>query len=101
MRLRECRRETSGQHPGTRRAPDLIRVAADIGGTAGTARYFHCDIAREADRLGLDAGMSWSCYDPTDDGRHCGACDSCRLRARGFAEAGLIDPTVYAASYLP
>ena len=54
------------------------------------------DIAREAERLGLDAGMSWSCYDPTPDGRHCGLCDSCRLRAKGFAEAGLVDPTVYA-----
>lgn len=54
------------------------------------------DIAREADRLGLDAGMSWSCYDPTPDGRHCGLCDSCRLRAKGFAEAGLADPAVYA-----
>jgi 7-cyano-7-deazaguanine synthase len=54
------------------------------------------DIAREAARLGLDAGMSWSCYDPTPDGRHCGGCDSCRLRARGFVEAGLPDPTVYA-----
>jgi 7-cyano-7-deazaguanine synthase len=53
------------------------------------------DIAREAARLGLDAGMSWSCYDP-QDGRHCGLCDSCRLRARGFAEAGLPDPTAYA-----
>jgi 7-cyano-7-deazaguanine synthase len=55
------------------------------------------DIAAEAARLGLDAGMSWSCYDPTADGRHCGLCDSCRLRARGFAEAGLPDPTLYAA----
>ncbi|SMF61331.1 7-cyano-7-deazaguanine synthase QueC [Allosphingosinicella indica] len=55
------------------------------------------DIAAEAARLGLDAGMSWSCYDPTTDGRHCGLCDSCRLRAKGFAEAGLADPTVYAA----
>jgi len=54
------------------------------------------DIAREAARLGLDAGMSWSCYDPTPDGRHCGLCDSCRLRAKGFEEAGLPDPTVYA-----
>ncbi len=56
------------------------------------------DIAREADRLGLDAGMSWSCYDPTADGRHCGLCDSCRLRRKGFAEAGLVDPTEYAAA---
>ena len=54
------------------------------------------DIAREADRLGLDAGLSWSCYDPAPGGVHCGLCDSCRLRAKGFAEAGLADPTVYA-----
>ncbi len=59
------------------------------------------DIAREAARLGLDAGMSWSCYDPTPDFRHCGLCDSCRLRARGFAEAGLADPTLYAEKPSP
>jgi 7-cyano-7-deazaguanine synthase len=53
------------------------------------------DIAREAHRLGLDAGMSWSCYDPVD-GKACGQCDSCRLRVKGFAEAGLPDPTIYA-----
>jgi len=56
------------------------------------------DIAREADRLGLDAGQSWSCYDPTLDGLHCGLCDSCRLRSKGFQEAGLSDPTHYAAA---
>lgn len=54
------------------------------------------DIAAEAARLGLDAGLSWSCYDPTPDGLHCGYCDSCRLRAKGFEEAGLPDPTRYA-----
>lgn len=53
-------------------------------------------IVQEAARLGLDAGMSWSCYDPTADLRHCGLCDSCRFRARGFAEAGIPDPTDYA-----
>jgi 7-cyano-7-deazaguanine synthase len=56
------------------------------------------DIAREAARLGLDAGMSWSCYDPSADGRHCGMCDACRLRSKGFQEAGLADPTRYAAT---
>ena len=55
-------------------------------------------IAAEAARLGLDAGMSWSCYDPAPGGLHCGLCDSCRLRRKGFAEAGLADPTRYAAS---
>ena len=54
------------------------------------------EIAREAQRLGLDAGLSHSCYDPLPDGRHCGACDACRLRSKGFAEAGLPDPTNYA-----
>lgn len=54
------------------------------------------DIAREAHRLGIDAGMSWTCYDPTADGLHCGECDACRLRHKGFVEAGLPDPTRYA-----
>jgi 7-cyano-7-deazaguanine synthase len=54
------------------------------------------EIAREAERLGLDAAISHSCYDPLPDGRHCGRCDACRLRAKGFAEAGLQDPTAYA-----
>lgn len=54
------------------------------------------DIAREALRLGLDAAISHSCYDPDAQGRHCGRCDACRLRARGFAEAGIADPTAYA-----
>ena len=54
------------------------------------------EIAREAQRLGLDAAMSHSCYDPLPDGRHCGRCDACRLRSKGFAEAGIADPTAYA-----
>jgi 7-cyano-7-deazaguanine synthase len=55
-------------------------------------RLSKADIAREAHRLGLDPGMSWSCYDPEPSGRPCGLCDSCRLRAKGFEEAGLFDP---------
>jgi len=53
-------------------------------------------IAAEAARLGLDAAMSWSCYDPTPEGLACGLCDSCRLRLKGFADAGLRDPLAYA-----
>ncbi len=54
------------------------------------------DIVREGTRLGVDLGISWSCYDPTPEGLHCGECDSCRLRSRGFEEAGIPDPTAYA-----
>jgi 7-cyano-7-deazaguanine synthase len=54
------------------------------------------EIAREAERLGLDAALSHSCYDPLPDGTHCGRCDACRLRSKGFADAGLEDPTTYA-----
>jgi 7-cyano-7-deazaguanine synthase len=54
------------------------------------------DIAREAARLGLDAGISHSCYDPLPDGAHCGECDACRLRHKGFVDSGLDDPTRYA-----
>lgn len=53
------------------------------------------DIARECHRLGLDPAWSWSCYDPTPEGLACGACDSCRLRRKGFAEAELVDTTPY------
>jgi 7-cyano-7-deazaguanine synthase len=55
------------------------------------------DIARECDRLGLDPTWSWSCYDPSSDGKACGLCDSCRLRKKGFAEAGIVDSTPYKA----
>ncbi|GAB5488612.1 MAG: 7-cyano-7-deazaguanine synthase QueC [Parasphingorhabdus sp.] len=54
------------------------------------------DIALEANRLGIDAGLSWSCYDPAEGDLHCGLCDSCRLRKKGFEEAGINDPTRYA-----
>ena len=53
------------------------------------------EIARECHRLGLDPAWSWSCYDPTPDVMACGACDSCRLRRKGFEEAGVVDTTAY------
>ena len=54
------------------------------------------DIASECGRLGLDPAWSWSCYDPAPNGQACGECDSCRLRKKGFAQAGIADSTDYA-----
>jgi 7-cyano-7-deazaguanine synthase len=50
------------------------------------------DIVRRGVALGLDYGLTHSCYDPAADGGPCGRCDSCRLRAKGFEEAGMADP---------
>ena len=77
---------------------------ATKAGVEGSAFKIHAplleltkaQIAREAQRLGLDASLSHSCYDPLPDGTHCGQCDACRLRAKGFADAGIADPTSYA-----
>ena len=52
------------------------------------------EIIRRGLALGLDYGLTHSCYDPAPDGRPCGRCDSCVLRAKGFAEAGAIDPAL-------
>jgi len=49
-------------------------------------------IVQRGAELGVDFGLTWSCYEPQPDGRACGACDSCLLRQKGFAEAGLRDP---------
>ncbi len=78
---------------------------ATKAGAQGSAFTIHAplqflgkaQIAAETARLGLEPAMSWSCYDPTPAGLACGLCDSCRLRKAGFADAGVIDGTVYAA----
>jgi 7-cyano-7-deazaguanine synthase len=57
------------------------------------------EIIRLGESLGLDYGLTLSCYSPSPAGRPCGACDSCRLRARGFAEAGLSDPAAVPISH--
>jgi 7-cyano-7-deazaguanine synthase len=53
------------------------------------------EIIREGTRLNVDYAQTLSCYDPDVEGRACGRCDSCQLRQKGFAEAGVKDPTVY------
>lgn len=53
------------------------------------------EIIREGSRLGVDYSLTLSCYDPDAAGLACGRCDACRLRAQGFAEAGIADPTHY------
>ena len=52
------------------------------------------EIVKLGQRLGVDYGMTWSCYDPTPDGTPCGHCDACLLRAKGFREAGVEDPAL-------
>ena len=53
------------------------------------------EIIQQGTALGLDYALTVSCYQSDDDGRACGNCDSCHLRAKGFADAGLADPTRY------
>ena len=55
------------------------------------------DIIRRGSALGVDYGLTVSCYQADEQGRACGVCDSCRLRAEGFAAAGVTDPTIYCA----
>ena len=55
-------------------------------------RLTKAQIVRRGADLGVDFGLTWSCYEPERDGRACGLCDSCQLRRKGFAEAGLADP---------
>lgn len=78
------------------RAANLGTKAGDEGRRfavrAPLLRLSKAGIVRLALALGLDPGLTTSCYDPAPSGKPCGACDSCLLRARGFAEAGVRDP---------
>lgn len=78
---------------------------ATQAGVEGTGRWTvhtplislsKAEIIRTGTALGIDYGLTHSCYDPDDRGRPCGRCDACRLRLKGFAEAGLEDPLDYA-----
>jgi 7-cyano-7-deazaguanine synthase len=62
-------------------------------------RMTKAEIIRTGTDLGVDYSLTHSCYDPDFDGRPCGRCDSCRLRLKGFAEAGLTDPLSYPAAH--
>jgi len=86
---------------------DAFARLADLGtkvGVEGTGTWtIHAplisltkaEIIRQGRALGVDYSITHSCYDPDESGRPCGRCDSCRLRLKGFAEAGLEDPLAY------
>lgn len=83
---------------------DTARLATRAGAQGGAfcietplQHWGKARIVQECVRLGLDPALSWSCYDPSPEGRACGLCDSCRLRRKGFADAAIVDPTAYAA----
>jgi len=85
--------------------PEFVRAFEALAQVATRAGGFHvhapliemtkADIIRAGVALGVDYGITHSCYDPVD-GRACGRCDACQLRKKGFAEAGVADPTRYA-----
>jgi 7-cyano-7-deazaguanine synthase len=89
----DCRPEFIGAFE---RLADLATKAGVEGGRfrvhAPLLTLGKADIIRRGLELGLDYGLTHSCYDPSPQGRPCGACDSCVLRARGFREAGVADP---------
>ncbi len=84
---------------------EALANVATRAATSGGARFTvhaplialsKADIIRRGLELGVDYALTHSCYDPTEGGLACRACDACLLRARGFAEAGVPDPTRYA-----
>jgi 7-cyano-7-deazaguanine synthase len=81
---------------------EVARLGTKVGVSGNPVRLIaplvtmsKSDIIRAGTRLGVDYGLTLSCYDPSDEGAACGACDSCHLRRRGFEQAGLADPTRY------
>ncbi|MGE5314241.1 MAG: 7-cyano-7-deazaguanine synthase QueC [Acidobacteriota bacterium] len=89
------------------RAFEALANVATKAGVRGEARYSvhtplidlsKADIIRRGTSLGVDYSLTHTCYDPAPDGASCGVCDACRLRLRGFAEAGMTDPITYVAA---
>jgi 7-cyano-7-deazaguanine synthase len=85
------------------RAFETMANLATKAGVEGTQRLtIHtplialtkAEIIRRGVELGVDYALTLSCYDPAPDGTPCGSCDSCLLRAKGFAEAGILDPAL-------
>jgi 7-cyano-7-deazaguanine synthase len=79
---------------------NVATAAAVDGGVrykvhAPLLRLSKAEIVKLGTRLGVPYALTHSCYDPDAEGRACGRCDSCRLRAQGFRDAGVPDPTVY------
>ena len=91
------------------RAFEAMAKVATRAGTQGATFTVHtplmsldkAGIVRLGTSLGVDYSLTHSCYDPAPDGRACGECDSCRLRAKGFREAGVHDPTRYVTTPRP
>lgn len=85
------------------RAYEAMANLATRAGTEGGGLTLHtplidlskADIIRRGHALGVDYGLTTSCYQADEQGRACGVCDSCRLRRQGFDEAGIADPTRY------
>ncbi len=76
------------------------KAAVEGAGLTVVAPLLHltkADIVRQGLALGVDYGLTHSCYDPADDGAACGTCDACQLRLAGFAAAGAVDPAPYRA----
>ncbi len=69
-----------------------VEGASKISIHAPLIHMTKAEIVGKAVELGVDLGVTHSCYDPDEHGRPCGACDSCVLRSKGFEEAGIVDP---------
>ena len=93
--------------------PDFLQAFEDLASVATVAGAEHgiryrvraplldlskAEIIHRGIDLGVDYSLTWSCYDPSPDNLACGRCDSCQLRKRGFADAGVPDPTPYSTS---
>ena len=81
----------------------MANLATKAGIEGGSRLTIHAPLLRmtkaaiiaKGIELGVNYGLTWSCYEPSEDGRACGLCDSCQLRVKGFKQAGVVDPIAY------